>query len=117
MRGSGMTELARLRGMRRHLAYLIALNGFDERLRPALIGLEARAKALDVCLDLEARVATLEAGLRGVDGLDLDDYPARVGEARAERARLTARVRAEARAYEQVLRIFAIRSRAVRAER
>ena len=103
-------RLSELRALRRRAAYLIARNGHDVRLRPALIGLERRAASLERCLDLERRLVRMEAEAEASEG---DDRAGRTGEVRAERARLAARIAAERRALDQVERVFAIRRAAL----
>jgi len=96
-----------VRGMLVRAAYLIARHRSDPRLAPALIGLEARRRALEALSAFEAKVALLE--VRALS-------PEAEGEARAERARVEARIRAEARALSASIERFELRRAALAEE-
>lgn len=115
---------ASLRAHRLEAVYLIARLQTRPRTHPLSHGLAARVTAIERYFDAEADVAVraaralaehnawVDARAEGADAesiAELDEVHARIGELRAERARLDARLQAELHAFTTTRRVLEIR--------
>ena len=116
--------------LQRQAAYLLRRLASDPRASSLLIGLAARARSLGQTRRMEARVAQEEVRLEAsydatLEALEAEDLPGdqvetldarltdisrRMGEIRAERTRVRARVALERRAFLRARKLLDIRS-------